>query len=163
VQVRTELEAAQQLVQAQREEKAQTALAHQKSLRALRDKLDEEVLERERLQGALESSASVLRAEREAATRARTTALAEQSQVVLRAELLAKEVGDKQSKLLSADRALNTAAEKALALERDLSRASEAHQAAVRECENAGGARRRAEAEAEAGYIRVANVLLMCC
>ena len=66
--------------------------------------------------------------EREAATRARTTAIAEQSEVVLRAELLEKEVGDKQSKLLHADRALNKAAEKAMALERDLSRASEAHQ-----------------------------------
>ena len=61
-QVSAELETARQLVQTQREERAQTALAHEKSLRALREKLNEEVLERERLQGALESSASVLRA-----------------------------------------------------------------------------------------------------
>ncbi len=107
-----ELAAARQRVEEMRAEKVQMAAAHDRAQQQLKDRLNDEVLERERVQSELEISAAKLQAERNASDKTTKHAQAEQHELRFKADLLQKMVDEKQQDLLEAERALGKAADK---------------------------------------------------
>jgi len=107
-----ELAAARQRVEEMRAEKVQMAAAHDRAQQQLKDKLNDEVLERERVESELEICAAKLQAERNTSDKTTKHAQAELHELRFKADLLQKLVDEKQMDLLGAERALAKAADK---------------------------------------------------